>query len=111
MTQDKIDMYIANNAKYFPPEKVMLLKDKLVNVDDSKFIMLSSISLKDPTMILVISILMGSLGIDRFMIGDIGMGILKLLTAGACGILTLIDWFTISGKAKEKNFQEVMMLL
>jgi len=45
------------------------------------------------------------------MIGDIGMGILKLLTLGVCGILTIIDWFTISKKAKELNFNNVMALL
>ena len=45
------------------------------------------------------------------MIGDTGMGILKLLTGGCCGILTIIDWFTISGKTKELNFNKVMGLL
>ena len=60
--------------------------------------------------ILLISIFLGSLGIDRFMLGDTGMGILKLLTAGLCGVLTIIDWFTISNKAKECNFAKFMEL-
>ena len=51
------------------------------------------------------------LGIDRFMIGDTGMGILKLLTCGVCGILTVVDWFTISKKTKELNFNNVMALI
>lgn len=111
MTQDKVDMYIANNAKYFPPAKVFLLKEKLEAADDSKFNVLSGVGLKDPTMILIVSVLVGSLGVDRFMIGDIGMGILKLLTGGLCGILAILDWFTIAGKAREKNFQDVMLVL
>jgi hypothetical protein len=45
------------------------------------------------------------------MLGDVGIGVLKLLTAGVCGILTIIDWFTISNKAKEKNFSEIMLAL
>lgn len=45
------------------------------------------------------------------MLGDTGMGILKLLTAGCCGILTIIDWFTISKMTKEKNFNKLMSLL
>lgn len=111
MTQDKVDMYIANYAKFFPSDKVFLLKDKLVACDDSKYVMLASIDLKDPTTILIVSIFLGGLGIDRFMIGDVGMGILKLLTGGLCGVLTLIDWFVISGKTKEKNFQSVIQIL
>lgn len=35
---------------------------------------------------------LGSLGIDRFMRGQVGLGILKLLTCGGCGVWALIDW-------------------
>lgn len=66
---------------------------------------------KDPTVLLIISVLLGSLGIDRFMLGDIGIGILKLLTLGCCGILTIVDWFTISKKARQKNFATISMVL
>ena len=45
------------------------------------------------------------------MLGDIGMGILKLLTLGVCGVLTIIDWFTIQKKAKEYNFNQLMTIL
>ncbi len=45
------------------------------------------------------------------MIGDTGIGVLKLLTGGVCGILTIIDWFTISKKTKEKNLNKLMMIL
>jgi TM2 domain-containing membrane protein YozV len=36
--------------------------------------------------------LFGYLGVDRFMRGQIGLGILKLITVGLCGIWSLIDW-------------------
>ena len=111
MDQQRLDMYIMTNQKYFPAEKIMYLKDKLAAMDDSKFSLVSTIELKDPTTILIISIFLGSLGIDRFMVGDTGMGILKLLTGGCCGILTIIDWFTISKKAKEANFNKIMTLI
>ena len=51
----------------------------------------------------------GVLGIDRFLIGDIGLGVLKLLTAGCCGIFTLIDYFMIMNRTKETNFQKFML--
>ena len=111
LDQNKIDMYIMTNQKYFPEEKIVYLKDKLRTMDDEKFSLISTIEMKDPTTILLVSIFLGTLGIDRFMLGDTGMGILKLLTCGCCGILTIIDWFTVSKKAKEGNFNKIMSLL
>lgn len=111
MDQNKVDMYIMTNQKYFPAEKIMYIKEKLSAMDESKLIMLQTIELKDPTTILLVSIFLGSLGIDRFMLGDIGIGILKLLTCGVCGILTIVDWFTVSKKTKELNFNNIMTML
>lgn len=111
MEQNKIDMYIMTNQKYFPAEKIMYIKEKLLAIDESKFSLVSSVEMKDPTTLLLVSIFLGGLGIDRFMIGETGMGILKLLTAGCCGILTIIDWFTISKKTKELNFTNLMTVL
>lgn len=61
--------------------------------------------MKDPTTAIILSVLLGSLGVDRFFIGDIGLGVGKLLTAGGCGIWSIIDWFMIMGATKEKNLQ------
>lgn len=66
---------------------------------------------KDPTTMLLISIFLGSIGVDRFMLGDIGMGVLKLLTCGLCGILTIIDWFSINKKTKEFNLNKIMAVI
>ena len=111
MDQNKVDMYIMTNQKYLPADKIMYIKEKLLAMDESKFALISTVELKDPTTLLLISIFLGSLGIDRFMIGDVGMGILKLLTAGCCGILTIVDWFMISNKTKELNFNNIMTIL
>ena len=111
MDQQKVDMFIMTNQKFFPAEKIMYLKDKLRTMDEEKFSLISTIDFKDPTTILLVSIFLGSLGIDGFMIGDTGMGILKLLTLGVCGILTIVDWFSISKKVKDLNFNHVMSLI
>ena len=55
--------------------------------------------------------IMGQFGVDRFMMGETGMGVLKLLTAGLCGILWLIDVIGISKKVKEYNYNELMKIL
>lgn len=109
--KQKVDMFIMTNQKYFPAEKIMYLKEKLYKIDETKFSMLSCMEFKDPTTILLVSLFLGSLGVDRFMLKDNSMGVLKLLTAGCCGVLTVIDWFSVQKKAKEKNFNELMLLL
>ncbi len=111
MEQQKVDMYVMGNQKYFPAEKMMYLREKLETADDRKYAMLTSVELKDPTTLLLVSLFLGSLGVDRLMLGDSGMGVLKLLTGGCCGILTIVDWFSVQKKAKELNFNKVMSLL
>ena len=109
--RQKIDMFIMANQKYFPAEKMMFLREKLYNMDASKFTMISCVEFKDPTTLLLVSLFLGSLGVDRFMMKETGMGVLKLLTGGCCGILTIIDWFSVQNKEKEKNFNDLMLLL
>ena len=111
MTQDKIDMYVMTNQKYLPAEKIVFIKQKLMEADESKFQLASAVEFKDPTTILLVSIFLGSLGIDRFMLGETGMGVVKLLTLGCCGILTIIDWFSVQKKSKELNYNNLMLIL
>ena len=40
---------------------------------------------------LILSIFLGCLGVDRFYVNHIGLGILKLITAGGFGIWWIID--------------------
>ena len=40
---------------------------------------------------------------DRIWMGDIGIGIIKLITVGLCGIWRLIDIFTAGSRCDEHN--------
>lgn len=111
MDKQKIDLYLTTNAKYFEPTAIPVIRQKLEASNDNAFMALQACELKDPTTLLLISIFLGPLGVDRFMLGDTGMGVLKLLTCGCCGILTIVDWFTISKKTKEANLATISTII
>jgi TM2 domain-containing membrane protein YozV len=107
METQKVDMFIMTNAKYFETHQINEIRERLLAVDDSKWVMISTMQFKDPTTSIIVSILAGHFGIDRFLIGDTGLGIGKLLTCGGLGIWTIIDWFLIMPDTREKNMQKI----
>ncbi len=59
------------------------------------------------TLTLVMSIIFGQLGVDRFIMGHIGLGILKLITFGGFGIWWLIDVILIATRYNFSNIKWV----
>ena len=49
------------------------------------------------------SIVFGWFGVDRFLMGHVGLGILKLITFGGLGIWWLVDWILIATKYEFKD--------
>ena len=111
MDSQKVDMFIMSNAKFFESHHLNAIRERLLTTDDSKWPMISTLQLKDPTTSLIVSILAGSFGIDRFIIGDVGLGVGKLLTCGGFGIWAIIDWFLIQDATRDKNMQKIQQIL
>tara|TARA_B110000240_G_C13381316_1_gene402656 strand:- start:456 stop:794 length:339 start_codon:yes stop_codon:yes gene_type:complete len=111
MDSKKVDMFILTNGKYFESYQLQTLRESLLELDESKWSVLSTIQYKDPTVSLIVSILAGSLGIDRFLIGDTGLGIGKLLTCGGLGIWAIVDWFQIQKATREKNIEKLQKIM
>lgn len=106
MDAQKVDMFLMMNAKYFENHQLNYIKKKLTDLDENSWGSVQMMDLKDPTLCLILSILCGGIGVDRFFVGDVGLGIAKLFTCGGFGIWTIVDWFLIMGVAKEKNMHK-----
>ncbi|WP_300528378.1 TM2 domain-containing protein [Maricaulis sp.] len=60
---------------------------------------------KNPVVLYGFNIWLGFLGIDRFLVGDIIAGVLKLITFGGFGIWVIVDYFLIGSRARQKNIE------
>ncbi len=94
-------------------EEATLVEDVIKNLSDEdkqKFIMIYQGRRQDPTNMLLF-ILLGFLnigGIHRFIMGDIGMGILYLLTFGLCWIGTIVDLVNYKTITLNYNRQKII---
>ena len=110
MIKEKAQMLFLQYKDKVPSDQVTTLKAALENAPDEKFDEIACVPIKSSTTTLLFSIFLGNLGVDRFYIGDIGLGIGKLI----CGLLTLelwpfIDIFFSYRAAKKKNLTYILL--
>ena len=84
---------------------VAMIKKHLSNDERMQFDMQYSGNRKEPTTALILSIFFGNLGIDRFYIGNVGLGFAKLFTLGGVLIWGLIDLFLIRAATRRRNIE------
>jgi TM2 domain-containing membrane protein YozV len=106
--ENKVDMFMMINSNNLPSMSLPSIRQQLLALPDARAGQLHSMQFKSPTTAIIISVLIGSLGIDRFYIGDTGLGIAKLLTCGGVGIWTIVDWFLIMGLARQRNYDKLV---
>jgi len=111
MDSNKVDMFIMSNSKYFEGHHMGIIRERLLALDDASWAAISTMQFKDPTISLIVSLLAGGLGVDRFLIGDVGLGVLKLITFGGLGIWAIVDWFLIMGATRDKNLNKLKTII
>lgn len=91
------------------PSELMVIQSLTTDMTDNQvqqFYSLYQSKRKDPQTILIMTILgfFGVAGIQRFVLGETGMGILYLFTGGLCGIGTILD--LINNRKMTSQFNE-----
>ncbi len=110
MEKKQIDQILIMTSSKLPVGSASMLTERLLNCEYSQAMIVFS-QLKDPTISLVLSILVGQLGVDRFYLKDVGLGIGKLLTCGGLGIWWIIDLFLIMDATRQKNLETILTYL
>lgn len=111
---DEVDRYLNKYRNYFSEEQIFILKRQLLKLTKEDFLKITKLDLKSPTGTLAISMLLGYTGLDRFLLGDIPLGILKFLmflslrSGHREGLVAVFDTAFIKDMTREKNFDEVM---
>jgi TM2 domain-containing membrane protein YozV len=102
---------MANIYNYLPEiegEELMFVQKLVSGFDEQQLVQFANIyrsRRKDPMLILLTALVgfLGIAGVHRFILNQIGMGILYLLTAGVCFIGTIIDLINYKKLAFEYN--------
>ncbi|MDL2225957.1 TM2 domain-containing protein [Eubacteriales bacterium OttesenSCG-928-M02] len=88
---NRVDFFLATNAKLFPQDRILFMKEALENMAPARreecLLALQSISYQNPTMLTIMAVILGRFGVDRFMLREIGMGMVKLVLTLASLVL------------------------
>lgn len=104
--------WLEDNMSYFNPDEYDLVRAILYGQEpENAKKAIGNIKLKKPSTIRIISIFLGEFGVDRFMLGQVKMGLIKLCTVGGACVMWLYDIFTITKKVKTYNLNQVVKCL
>lgn len=107
MTSQKLDIFLTTNNKYFEKDQLPSIRKRLQDLGEDEWESVQVLQFNDPTISLIVSLIVGEFGVDRFLIGDIGLGVVKLLTCGGFGIWWIVDWFLIMPATRERNMDKL----
>lgn len=100
-------LWLDNNMYLFPKNSRKYLQEAIEKLTNEQFMQVSNLKFKKPITMFFISLFFGVFGVDRFMLGDIKLGIIKLMTFGGLLVLWIIDLFTINNRTKIFNYNKI----
>ena len=105
---------MANTINYMSeldPDEMAYVQNLMVSMTDyqaQQFTNIYRSRRKEPQLILLVTLLgfFGFAGVHRFLIGDIGLGILYFFTGGLCVVGTIVDLLNHKRLAFEYNIKQ-----
>ena len=110
LSTDDYSNFYSSATNLFHKKDEKQLSEMVVKLTNEQFLNVTK-HLKKPQTMILVSILLGVFGVDRFLLGDIKMGIIKLMTFGGLFVLWVIDIFTTYGRTKTYNFNKINDML
>lgn len=111
MEQIKVLEFIEKNEDFLFPNKEYTseqIECALLAAPDSFEWSMTAIPFRKPSTVKLISIFIGSLGVDRFYLGETGKGILKYFTFGGLGIWWIKDIISAKDRCRTYNCKKLM---
>lgn len=118
------NLFLMLLGRKISTEQKLMINDKLDNIDEKKFNNLSLIPFKNPLIAVVLGIVFGIFGVDRFYQGNIKLGVLKLVIwlvamltillfigifiLWALYIYVLVDLFFVYKAVQNDNYQKIL---
>ena len=134
MENESLKIWAMSKQDFFPQDMWEPLRGKLDKMPaDNADAVARTINLKNPSTTLLMSIFLGAFGIDRFILGDVGIGLLKLIASSVSWVLgfvfapfpfgvglilhlaPLVGWvvdiFLCRKKTREVNYATIMKMI
>ena len=110
MTREQIDQLIDMNCDKLSPEYIPQIRERLAEADEG-IAQAAFSSCKGEIFVMCMASFFGCYGVDRFVLGEVGLGCAKLLTCGGCGIWALIDTFTAPSRTRKYNSEKILSMI
>ena len=112
LSNQQVDQLLAIYGERVPVSCISSLREMLQSTKMTySEAQVTLMQMKDPTISLILSVILGHLGVDRFYLGDIGLGVIKLITCGGLAVWWVVDMFLIMDRTKMKNYELLTQVL
>lgn len=95
------------NNKYSEEE----IENAMIGSTENIKSVMDKVRFRSPGTVQMISVFPGSLGVDRFYLGEIALGFLKYITLGGLGIWWIIDMYTAKSRCRAYNCAKLLSAL